>query len=333
MLRIQNMSAEPGRKAPYSVDLRHRMIWQKIGMALTFRRVAKNLNVATGTVYNVFHRFVQTGDVDPTKPDRTCSRKLSSSEELILVGLILDNPSLYLGEICQKIADITGIQLSPSTVCKVLHKHGLTRKKIQQVALQRSAITRAKFMADMQFFNTSQIVWLDETGCDRQDHIRKYGYSLRGERPVYHRYLHRGTRVSAITAMCTDGILATEAFRGTLNGRKFIDFLRGSLIPEMLPFDGSSARSVLVLDNCSVHHVGSALELLRQAGILVIFLPPYSSDLNPVEELFSAVKYYLKDHDEILQAMSDPRPLIISAFEYVSVEQCLAWISHSGVYY
>ena len=130
---------------------------------------------------------------------------------------------------------------------------------------------------------------------------------------MYHRFLHRGNRVSAITAMCTDGIIATdsaELFHGTLNGDRLLDFLRGGLIPEMLPFDGSSPRSVLVLDNCSVHHVSSALEALRQAGILVMFLLPYSPDLNPVEELFSAIKYYLKEHDDILQAMPDPTPLI-----------------------
>ena len=151
---------------------------------------------------------------------------------------------------------------------------------------------RVKFMADMQFFHTDQIVWFDETGCNWWDQIWKHGYSLRGEHPVYHHFLHRDNRVSAITAMSTDGILATELFYGTLNGDRFLDFLRGSLIPEMLPFDGMSARSVLVLDNCSMHHVSSALELLRQAGILVMFLPPYSPDLhvNPEEELFSAIK-------------------------------------------
>ena len=326
------MSAEPGRKAPYSVDLRHRMIWQKIGMGLTFREVARNLNVSLGTVHNIFRLFEETGEVDPKHPDRTSTRKLSSNEELIIIGLILDNPGLYLGEICQNIADVTGTRISSPTVCRILRKHGLTRKKIQQVALQRSAITRAKFMADMQFFYTNQLVWLDETGCDRRDHIRKHGYSLRGERPVYHRFLHRGNRVSTITAMCTDGILATEVFYGTLNGERFLDYLRGSLIPEMLPFDGISALSVLVLDNCSVHHVSSALELLSQAGILAMFLPPYSPDLNPVEELFSAIKYYLKDHDDILQAMPNPIPLLKSAFNYISVEQCNGWISHSGIY-
>jgi transposase len=106
------MSAEPGRKAPYSVDLRHRMIWQKIGMGLTFRGVARYLNVSLGTVHNVLRLFEATGKVDPKHPDRTSTRKLSSNEELIVVGLILDNPGLYLGEICQNIADITGTQIS-----------------------------------------------------------------------------------------------------------------------------------------------------------------------------------------------------------------------------
>lgn len=132
--------------------------------------------------------------------------------------------------------------------------------------------------------------------------------------------------------MSTDGIIALELFQGTLNGDRYLDFLRGTLIPEMQPFNGLSPQSVLVLDNCSVHHVSDAIDLLREAGILVIFLPPYSPDLNPVEELFSAVKYYLKEHDEILQAMRDPTPLIQSAFDYISPEQCQGWIRHSGVY-
>ena len=84
-------------------------------------------------------------------------------------------------------------------------------------------------MADMQFFHTDQIVWLDETGCDRRDQILKHGYSLRGERPVYYCFLHRGNQISA---MYTDRILATEFFYGTLNGYRF---LRGYLIPEVVP--------------------------------------------------------------------------------------------------
>ena len=65
-------------------------------------------------------------------------------------------------------------------------------------------------------------------------------------------------------------------------------------------------------------------------GILVLFLPPYSPDMNPIEEMFSYIKYYLKDHDAILQAMDDPLPLLEASFESVTKDQCVGWIRHAG---
>lgn len=187
-------------------------------------------------------------------------------------------------------------------------------------------------MAEVSFFTIDQLVWLDETGCDKRDHVRKMGYSMKGDRPVYHSILHRGQRVSAIAAMCCEGVIALELQEGTFNGDKFMEFLTCILIPQMCQFDGSSPRSVLVMDNCTIHHVSPALKMLSDAGILALFLPPYSPDLNPVEELFSYVKYYLKQHDEILQTVNDLKPLIKAAFSSVTSQDCLGWIYHSGCY-
>ena len=105
---------------------------------------------------------------------------------------------------------------------------------------------------------------------------KKCGYALRGEYPVYHRFLHRGQRtcISAIAALSADGVIALELTKGTVDGSKFVDFIQGKLIPEMQPFDGENTRSILVLDNCSVHHVQEVSELLDEAGILHFFLPP-----------------------------------------------------------
>ena len=150
---------------------------------------------------------------------------------------------------------------------------------------------------------------------------------MKGERPVCNRILHRGQRVSAVMAMCCEGVIAVELEGGTFNGDKFVNFITTTLIPEMHPFDGSSPNSVLVMDNCTIHHVAPALDVL---SILTMFLPPYSPDLNPAEELFSKVKYYLKEHDEILQSISDPEPIIRAAFNSVESENCLGWIHHSG---
>ena len=117
-----------------------------------------------------------------------------------------------------------------------------------------------------------------------------------------------------------------ELTTGSVNGDKFYDYARGSLIPQMLPYDGTNHKSIAVLDNCSIHHTAEVTELFRSAGILVLYLPPYSPDLMPIEETFSSVKYYLKEHDEIWQAMENPIPLIQAAFEDIQVSHCDSWI-------
>jgi len=61
----------------------------------------------------------------------------------------------------------------------------------------------------------------------------------------------------------------------------------------------------------TVHHVNEVREVLQQAGIIVLFLPPYSPNLNPLEEAFSYIKQYLRKHDELLQALRDPRDVIM----------------------
>ena len=97
------------------------------------------------------------------------------------------------------------------------------------------------------------------------------------------------------------GLVALEATTTTVDAEIFFDFACCSLIPNKLPFDGSSPRSVAVMDDCSIHHADSVKEPFRQAGILLIFLPSYIPDLNPIELVFARVKQFLKENDELLQ--------------------------------
>ena len=126
-------SAEPGRKAAYSCDLRWRIVWQRFGTDLPIRKIASNLNVSVGTVHNVTKTFENTGDVT-NKPDRLGihSRALTSSEQIFVIGVILKNPCLYLRELCSHVEDISGASVSVSTLCRLLHSHGLTRKQYKK---------------------------------------------------------------------------------------------------------------------------------------------------------------------------------------------------------
>ncbi len=98
-------SAEPGRKKAYANDLRWRIVYQRVGMSLSLEKFTSNLNVSTSTAYRINARFEQTGGVDPDGQQKRRSnlRRFDERSELFGVGLILDNPSLYLGEACQKV--------------------------------------------------------------------------------------------------------------------------------------------------------------------------------------------------------------------------------------
>ena len=232
-------SAEPRRTAGYSRDIGWRVIWQKVGMGLTFRQVAFRLQLAVSTR--------DTGDLSQHKRNgkrHTSNRKLDELHELYILGMLADNPGLYLNEITSRIKEATNIVVDGSTVCRLLHRNGFTRKKIVQTAKQRCIEYRAGYMADVFAYKKEMFVFIDETGSDSRDHIRRFGYAIQGEASVYHRWLARGKRISAIAAISCDGLLECELVTGTVNGEVFPQFVRGNLIPQMLPFDGINNRSI-----------------------------------------------------------------------------------------
>ena len=128
------MSAEPGRKTPYSTDIGWRIVLPRLGLDMSFGDIAARLQIAMSTAHHIFRRFQDTGDVFPLKqPVRQESRKLDDLHELLIIAMVVDNPSVYLREMCQRIYDATCVRISGSTVCRILRRNGYTRK-VQQVA-------------------------------------------------------------------------------------------------------------------------------------------------------------------------------------------------------
>ena len=80
---------------------------------------------------------------------------------------------------------------------------------------------RAQFIANVLFYPVGQLVWVDETVS--KDHTRLFGYALKGGTPVYNCLLVSGKRVSAITAMTVDGVIAYDLTTSTVNGEKFFE--------------------------------------------------------------------------------------------------------------
>ena len=274
--------------------------------------------------------FEVTGDVRPKSRQNGPIPLFGEYEQLTLLRLILEYPGIYLHELQCKLFHVFGVEVSVSTICRTLKLMGCTRQKIQYIALQQSDECRARFMAEISIYDPSMFIWIDETGCDRRNSIRKYGYSVRGITPRDHRLLLRGARVSGIAVMSLEGMQDVQLVEGTVDGDKFKEFVTSTLIPILNPFDGSNPHSVVVMDNCAIHHCDEIGSLIEAAQAKLIFLPPYSPDLMPLEESFSKVKNILKGNDELFQIFTSPRALLAMAFGMITPEDCYGYVRHSG---
>ncbi len=133
--------------------------------------------------------------------------------------------------------------------------------------------------------------------------------------------------------MTVHGVLDLKVVQETVTGEVFIDFIERLLLPHLMVFDGYNPNSVVILDNCSVHHVSGVADAITDVGAFVHFLPPYSPDLNPIEMLFSKVKLMIRQMELELSASADIESIVLSAFSCVTAEDCAAWIKSCGIYH
>ena len=103
-------------------------------------------------------------------------------------------------------------------------------------------------------------------------------------------------------------------------------------MPNVMPFNGTNPRSVIILDNCAIHHVDEVDLLMKQTGAIVHWLPPYSPDYNPIEHAFSKAKAMMKAMEDEMQVMDDIDTIVYSAFCTITAKDCEGWIADSGIY-
>ena len=327
------MSCELRHTVAYGDDLRWRTAYQRYSLELSHQKIAINLHVDQSTVYRTIALFDATGDVRKAEYSRKGQshhlQKLTDIDHHLIMEAVIDRPGIYLHEIQEYLRQQTGTEISLSSICNFLRKQGFTRQKMTRVAIQRSDELRAKFKDDISIFSTPQMfVFIDETGSDHRDCLRKFGYSLRGKPAKALKLYCQGKHVTAIAAMSIQGPLECTIVEGGVNGDVFKTFLEEKLSPVLQPFNGVNPNSIIIMDNATIHHVDGVVELLESLGVLVYFLPPYSPDLNPIEELFSKIKAYLRANEHTIH--EDLESLLLMAFTSVTAQDCEGWIRHAG---
>jgi transposase len=155
------------------------------------------------------------------------------------------------------------------------------------------------------------VYFVDETGIDKY-YEREYGRSLRGER-VYGEFrgrkFKRTSIVSAykkheiVSAYKKHEVVAPFEYDGTMDGGLFEGWCEQMLLPCIEP------KSVIVLDNARIHKRSYLYEIAESNNVTLLFLPPYSPDLNPIEKLWANLKRFLRhfarNYKTIQEAISD----------------------------
>jgi len=150
-----------------------------------------------------------------------------------------------------------------------------------------------------------QIAYVDEMGMD-QFLYREYGWSLRGK-PLLGKVSGRKfKRVGIVGAKVGKSIVAPLQYDGTMDSHLFEAWFETRLLPSL------AKNMVVVMDNASFHRKRKLYPLAQQAGVRLVFLPPYSPELNPIEQFWAWLKRHLR---KILPLYASFDEAIYSAFQ------------------
>jgi transposase len=165
------------------------------------------------------------------------------------------------------------------------------------------------------------LIFVDETWA-KTNMTRLRGWARRGERLVAAVPFIRWSTMTFLAGLRTSGITAPCVFDGPINGCRFQAWVEQFLVPTLRPGD------IVVLDNLGSHKGHATRRAIRGAGAHLLFLPPYSPDLNPIEMMFAKLKTLLRKADE--RSIAAVWQRIGSLLAEFSPTECANYIRHAG---
>lgn len=128
--------------------------------------------------------------------------------------------------------------------------------------------------------------------------------------------------LTLVAALRHNGVIAPCVFDGPINGQSFLAYIREFLVPALRPGD------IVVLDNLGSHKGSEVRDAIRAAGARLVFLPAYSPDLNPIEQVFSKIKTIFRKQDaRTIEATWQSIGNVLSRF---TPDECKRYLKHAG---
>jgi transposase len=271
----------------YSNELRVRVIRVVEGGAAA-RAAARQFVIGDSTAIRWAKRWRETGSFE-AKSNKGQSRSPLKKHEEWLLGLVKQEPDPTLEEIQRRLLDERQQKAGIGSVWRFFDRHGISFKKNSAAEQDRPDVAAARTAwADSQpKLDPDRLVFIDETGTST-NMARRRGRAPRGERlvgKIPHGHWKTTTFVAALRA---NALTAPCVLDGPMNGDAFLAYVEQVLAPTLIPGD------IVVMDNLSAHKLPAIRQAIQAAGAKLLYLPPYSPDFNPIEQLFAKLKALLK---------------------------------------
>ncbi len=259
-------------------------------------------------------------------------------------------PDVALVELQAELREACDVEVSLQTVARSLQREGYTMKTVHcllsdssRLTISMKKVTRPALERNEQdheeykvlvttHYCPDQLVFADESHFNRLTLRRPYAWSIRGERACRYEFFHRGTKYSMLPALSLDGVIHLEVLENAITGNDFREFVQG-LLPCMNQWP--MLKSVLVVDNASIHKVEGIRKMVEEHSARLLFLPSYSPDLNPIELTFSSIKSWLRANRDRVNFELDSEDgniydVFWEAVYSVTAEDAKGWYKHCG---
>lgn len=167
--------------------------------------------------------------------------------------------------------------------------------------MEASEEKRKQYQEAIKDIEPEKLVYIDESGID-MNICKDRGWGKRSEKLVGKKSGKYYQRTNIIAGYVNHKSIAPMVFNGSCNTRLFETWVERALIKELKP------GQFVVMDNASFHKSQKTKELIESIGCKVIFLPPYSPDLNPIEKFWANMKRWIKsrviEFDQLYEAIA-----------------------------
>lgn len=180
---------------------------------------------------------------------------------------------------------------------------------------------RTRWKQHQRQLDPRRLVFIDETWI-KTNMTPLRGWNRRGERLVAKAPHGHWKTLTFIGALRHDRIEAPCVFDGPINGQSFTAYVEQILVPTLRPGD------VVVLDNLGSHKGHAVRQAIRAAGAKLFFLPPYSPDLNPIEQVFAKLKHVMRKAAE--RSLEDTWKRVGATLEEFKREECGRYLIGAG---